>query len=76
MARYLRIGPGWDYALLDGQWQPAPDDRHLPYWAEENAAEENAAADLPAAPCGTRRPRRPSGPGGSPPAALAALAAG
>ncbi len=49
VARYLRVGPGWDYALRDGQWQPTPDDRRLPDWAEQYAA----AHDLPAAPCGT-----------------------
>nr|WP_231861081.1 MULTISPECIES: aminotransferase class V-fold PLP-dependent enzyme [Frankia] len=51
VARYLRVGPGWGYALRDGQWQPTPDDRRLPDWAEEYAAA--AVHDLPAAPCGT-----------------------
>nr|WP_232291897.1 aminotransferase class V-fold PLP-dependent enzyme [Frankia sp. QA3] len=51
VARYLRGGAGWDYALRDGQWQPTPDDRRLPAWAEEYAGA--AAHDLPASPCGT-----------------------
>nr|WP_261554150.1 aminotransferase class V-fold PLP-dependent enzyme [Frankia tisae] len=51
VARYLQVGPGWDYALHDGQWQPTPDDRRLPAWAEQYAAP--AAHHLPASPCGT-----------------------
>nr|WP_261570035.1 aminotransferase class V-fold PLP-dependent enzyme [Frankia gtarii] len=52
VARYLRVGPAWDYTLRDGQWQPTPDDRRLPAWAEQYAGAATAS-DLPASPCGT-----------------------
>jgi selenocysteine lyase/cysteine desulfurase len=35
---YLRVGPRWQYALVDGHWEVVDDNRPRPDWAPELAA--------------------------------------